>query len=87
MNKEEISHLALTLKQRGLIGKLKQSLRVVRQTISADTIGRAWKVEDYSTAPEALKLVLTKAKEIKLADDERISRELEMEAEPVTEGN
>ena len=53
---------------------LKKRLKIVRPTISPDTIRRAWEVEDYVEASDALQLVLRIAKEIKEEDDRRIRR-------------
>lgn len=76
MNKSEITLLASTIQQRGLMRQLKRKLRIIRPTISADTIARAWRADDYADSPEAIKLVLTVAKELKILDDARIEREM-----------
>lgn len=73
MNKEEIRLLAAQIKERRLIGQVKRLARIKRPTLSADTVARAWEAEDFETAPDAVKLVLRIAKEVKEADDKRMN--------------
>ena len=72
MNKQEIQQLADTIKQRRLVGRVKTLARLQRPTLSADTIARAWEAEDFETAPDAVKLVLRIAQNVKTADDKRM---------------
>lgn len=72
MNKQEIQQLADTIKQRRLVGRVKTLARLQRPTLSADTISRAWEAEDFETAPDAVKLVLRIAQNVKAADDKRM---------------
>ena len=81
MKKEDISKLKQIITERGLQRQLKRSLRILRPTISADTIARAWQVEEYESAPDALKLVLRTADKVKREDDARIERELQQDVE------
>lgn len=75
MTKQEIQEINQAISERGLQKRLKQRLRILRPSISADTIGRAWEVEDYDAATDTLQLVLRTAKQIKELDDERIRQE------------
>ena len=84
MNKEEIAELAQAIQQRKLVGKLKQLAVIERPTISNDTIYRALRSETYFGAPEAVKLVLRVAKEVKAKDDERIKAKREQVLELAT---
>lgn len=77
MNKEEIIEIAEAIQQRKLVGRLKQQVEIERPSISNDTIYRALRSETYFGAPEAVKLVLRVAKEVKAKDDERIKAQRE----------
>lgn len=80
MTQQQIQEIQQAIAERGLTKQLKKILKIYRPTISPDTIERAWAVEDFESAPDALKLVLKCAKEIKAKDDERIRQALEAEA-------
>lgn len=77
MTKQEIQEIKQAIAERGLQSTLKARLRILRPTISPDTIARAWLVEDYESAPDALQLVIRTAKEVKERDDERIRLEIQ----------
>lgn len=82
MTKELIKEIHEAITTRGLQGKLKERLQVIRPGISANTIMRAWDVVDFAAAPAALRLVLYEARFVKEADDVRIAEELaKLEAE------
>lgn len=76
MTREEIKEIHEAIEQRGLVGTLKARLKIMRPKISADTIARAWEVQNYNMAPGALRLVLSQARFVKEADDKRIEQEL-----------
>lgn len=78
MTRAEIQEVHKAITERGLQGKVKERLTIIRPGISPNTIARAWEVEDFDAAPAALRLVLTQARFVKEDDDKRIEAELAM---------
>lgn len=73
MTNADIAALAAAIKERRLVSAVKVQARVERPTLSADTIGRAWKWSgDIECAPPAIRLVIRVAQNVLLRDDQRI---------------
>lgn len=76
MQAHEIQEIKIAINTRKLRKALLARLRIERPTLSNDSISRAFEVENFEEASDLLKVILNTARQMKLADDERIQREI-----------